>query len=217
MEAAGLKPISGLNSGKLIGYSTMTAAVDTRTATRDSSETSFLQAGARGSSNLKIYPDALVKRVTFDAQKRATGVDVKVNSANVDLSYHLSATREVIVSAGVWHSPQILMVSGVGPSATLQEYGIDVVSDLPGVGQNEWVSCDSKILFEWKLIKTTYTIALYQDQPLVPLVYAVNVSTNTQFQAGNQQVVEPAISNYLNHQSGILSGVGTGLAVGKII
>jgi choline dehydrogenase len=54
-----------------------------------------------------------------------------------------------------------------------------------------------------------------QDQPLVPIVYASNVSTNTQLQAGNQQVVNEAVSDYLNHQSGILSGVGAGLAVGK--
>lgn len=140
MQAAGLSPIQGLNSGNLIGYSTMTATVDSRTATRDSSETSFLQAGARGGSNLKIYPDALVKRVTFDGNKRATGVDVKINAANAQLNYHLSARKEVILSAGVWHSPQLLMVSGVGPSATLQEHNIPVVADSPGVGQNEWVS-----------------------------------------------------------------------------
>ena len=115
----------------------MTAAVDSRTATRDSSESLFLQAGARGSQNLKIYPNALVERVIFNDEKKATGVDVKANLANVDLPYHLSANKEVILSVGVWHSPQILMVSGVGPSATLQKYGIDVVSDLPGVGQNE--------------------------------------------------------------------------------
>ncbi|MCJ1356957.1 MAG: hypothetical protein MMC33_006953 [Icmadophila ericetorum] len=190
MEGAGMKPIRGLNSGKLIGYGTMTAAIDIRTATRDTSESSFLQAGARGSNNLKIYPDTLVKRVTFDDKKRATGVDVQINSANADLKFHLTAKKEVIVSAGVWHSPQILMVSGVGPAVTLEKYGIDVVSDLPGVGQNEW------------------------DQPLVPLVFAVNVSTNTQFQAGNPEVVATAISDYLNHQSGLLSGVGAGLAVG---
>ncbi|KAM0800662.1 hypothetical protein BDR22DRAFT_963041 [Usnea florida] len=190
MRDAGLESIPGLNSGKLIGYGTMTAAVDIGTATRDSSETSFLQTGAQDSSNLKIYPNTLVKRVTFDGQKRATGVEVQVNLANVKLDLYLSANKEVIVSTGVWHSPQILMVSGVGPSETLSRYDLEVISDLPGVGQNEW------------------------DQPLVPFLFTVNVSTNTQCQAGNQAVVATAISDYLNHQSGLLSGVGTGLAVG---
>lgn len=148
MDATGFSPIPGLNSGKLIGYGTITSAVDIRTATRDTSESSFLQAGARGSKNLKIYPNTLVKRVTFDAQKRATGVDVRVNSANVKLNYHLTAAKEVIVSAGVWHSPQLLMLSGIGPSATLEKHGIDVVSDLPGVGQNEWVSTSCPITLD---------------------------------------------------------------------
>lgn len=142
MKGAGLTAIPGLNSGKLIGYGTMTATIDIRTATRDSSETSFLQMGAQDSSSLKIYPNTLVKRVTFDGQKRATGVDVQANLANVKLDFQLSARKEVILSAGVWHSPQILMVSGVGPSATLSKYGIEVVSDLSGVGQNEWVSSE---------------------------------------------------------------------------
>lgn len=140
MRGVGLSPIRGLNSGKLIGYGTMTATVDIRTATRDSSETSFLQTAAQRSSKLKIYPSTLVKRITFDAQKRATGIDAQANLANVKLGFHLSARKEVIVSAGVWHSPQLLMLSGVGPSSTLARYGIDVVSDLSGVGQNEWVS-----------------------------------------------------------------------------
>ena len=101
---AGLESIPGLNSGKLIGYGIITAAVDIGTATRDSSETSFLQTGAQDSSNLKIYPNTLVKRVTFDGQKRATGVEVQANLANVKLDFYLSANKEVIVSAGVWHS-----------------------------------------------------------------------------------------------------------------
>lgn len=134
-RGAGFGAISGLNSGKLIGYGTMTAAIDIRTATRDSSETSLLQMGAHDSSNLKIYPGTLVKRVTFDGQKRAKGLDVQASLANVKLDFHLSAKKEVILSAGVWHSPQILMVSGVSPSATLSKYGIKVVSDLGRVAQ----------------------------------------------------------------------------------
>ena len=51
----------------------------------------------------------------------------------------------------------------------------------------------------------------------MPFLVTVNVSTNTQFQAGNQAVVATAISDYLNRQSGLLSGVGTGLAVGKTL
>lgn len=81
----------------------------------------------------------------------ATGVNIQANLANVKLNFHLSARKKVIGSAGVWHSPQIVMVSGVDPSATLSKYGINVVSDLSGVGQNDWVSanCPKKSLMTW--------------------------------------------------------------------
>ena len=54
--------------------------------------------------------------------------------------YILSAKKEVILSAGAFQSPQLLMVSGVGPAATLQKHNIPVVADRAGVGQNMWVS-----------------------------------------------------------------------------
>lgn len=49
----------------------------------------------------------------------------------------------------------------------------------------------------------------------MPLAFKVNVSTNTQLQVGNQEVVASALSDYFNRQSGPLSGVGIGSAVGK--
>lgn len=97
----GFEAHPGLNSGVLIGYGTATAAVDTTTGTRDSSETSFLQAAARASPNFMIYPEALGKQILFDENKKATGVLVQGNIANNPLTYQLNATREVIVSGGV--------------------------------------------------------------------------------------------------------------------
>ncbi|KAJ5253842.1 hypothetical protein N7524_011022 [Penicillium chrysogenum] len=188
LAKSGLSPIKGFNSGKLIGYGTATATVDPRYATRDTSESSFLQAAARGSS-IKIYPNALATKILFDNKKKATGVEVQSNIATSDFKFHLNATKEVILSAGVWHSPQLLMLSGVGPSEKLQQFGIDVVADLPGVGQNE------------------------HDQPVVAMVLAVNVTTNTQLQAGNPESVASALSEYINHQSGPLSGIGTGQGI----
>jgi choline dehydrogenase len=100
MDFQGLEHIDGFQSGKLIGYSGIPAALDPRTATRSSSETSFLQAGAKA-PGLKIYPNALAKRIVFDDNKKATGVTVKGNSQLIDLTWTISASKEVIVSAGV--------------------------------------------------------------------------------------------------------------------
>ncbi|CAC9895785.1 unnamed protein product [Aureobasidium pullulans] len=67
--------------------------------------------------------------------KRATGVNVTVDGIK---PFTLTARKEVILSAGAYHSPQLLMVSGVGPRSTLEQFNISVISALEGVGQNSW-------------------------------------------------------------------------------
>nr|XP_036576779.1 uncharacterized protein CTRU02_13335 [Colletotrichum truncatum]KAF6783572.1 hypothetical protein CTRU02_13335 [Colletotrichum truncatum] len=189
MEAQGLEHIPGFNSGKLLGYGAITSAVDPKTATRSSSETSFLQAGAE-KSGFKIYPNAMAKRILFDDDKKATGVVVEGNSKIHTVQWTLSARKEVILTAGVWRSPQLLMVSGVGPSETLSQHGIDVVADVPGVGQNQW------------------------DQPFQAHIFKVNVETNSQIVAHNPEVLAAVAEEYLSNQSGPLSSIGATQAVG---
>ncbi|PMY03616.1 GMC family oxidoreductase N-terminal domain-containing protein, partial [Pseudomonas sp. GW460-13] len=70
-------------------------------------------------------------RIVFEG-RHAAGVQV-VREGRRQL---LRARRDVIVCAGTFGSPQLLMVSGVGPAAHLREHGIAVVHDLPGVGAN---------------------------------------------------------------------------------
>ena len=86
---------------------------------------------ARGRANLTIVTGALVEKIIIE-NARATGVVYRHDGAVV----RIDANREVIVSAGTIHSPAILMRSGIGPAAHLQEHGIGVAVDLPGVGQN---------------------------------------------------------------------------------
>ncbi len=81
--------------------------------------------------NLHVRTDAHITRVLFD-QRRATGVEYE-RGDRVD---SVRARREVVMSAGAFGTPQILMASGVGPGAHLQEFGIAPVLDVPGVGQN---------------------------------------------------------------------------------
>jgi choline dehydrogenase len=80
---------------------------------------------------LQIVTNALVHRVTFDA-KRAVGVEFSRQSG----IERVSATREVILSAGAIGSPHLLQLSGVGEPEVLQKAGIAVQHALPDVGQN---------------------------------------------------------------------------------
>jgi choline dehydrogenase len=84
-------------------------------------------AQARGRSNLTILPDTLVDRVLVDGST-ATGVHT-VDGRDI-------RGREVILSAGSYASPSILMRSGIGPEEHLRSLGIAVTRDLPGVGEN---------------------------------------------------------------------------------
>ncbi|NRD73835.1 GMC family oxidoreductase N-terminal domain-containing protein [Shewanella sp. VB17] len=85
----------------------------------------------RARSNLTVITHALTEKVLFDG-KKAVGVRYKKDNQSVDIF----CNKEVILSSGAFGSPQVLMLSGVGPKAHLSENGIDVIHDLPGVGQN---------------------------------------------------------------------------------
>ena len=128
--------LEDMSSGALLGaqYVTQVVAPD---QTRSSSQASYLSyALASNRQNLIVYPRTMAKRIIFDGNLTATGV--AVSSIIGQLPYTISARREVIVSGGAVHSPQLLMVSGIGPAATLQNYSIPVLVDSPGVGQNLW-------------------------------------------------------------------------------
>lgn len=81
--------------------------------------------------NLDIRTDAHTTRVRFD-RGRATAVEYRRGRQ----LQTVRARREIVMSAGAFGTPQILMASGVGPGSHLQKFGIGTVSDLPGVGQN---------------------------------------------------------------------------------
>ncbi|WP_454129606.1 GMC family oxidoreductase [Microbacterium aurum] len=105
---------------------------------RASTADAYLRPAARR-RNLRVLTDALVRRVTFadpDAgegfQPRATGVYVDL----AGLTRHVRARREVILCGGAINTPQLLMLSGIGPAAHLAAHGIAVRVDAPGVGEN---------------------------------------------------------------------------------
>ncbi|MGO4328105.1 GMC family oxidoreductase [Cupriavidus sp. M-11] len=85
--------------------------------------------GGRG--NLHVLTDTQVLRIVFDG-KRAAGVAVMRDGRE----QVLRARREIILSAGAYGSPQLLMLSGIGPAGHLREHGIAVIHDAPEVGRN---------------------------------------------------------------------------------
>jgi choline dehydrogenase len=97
---------------------------------RDSSARAYLLP-ALARANLTLLTRASVARIRIEAG-RATGVDV----AAADGPRALMASREVLLCAGAVHSPQLLMLSGLGPAAHLESLGIKVNADLGGVGAN---------------------------------------------------------------------------------
>lgn len=127
----GIRPRKeGFQNGGLIGQAYAMFTIDAGTMLRSSSETSFLQ-GSLEDTNYYLYPLTDAKKILFDDDKKAAGV--RVESLGAEFTLH--ARREVIVSAGVIGSPQLLQVSGIGPSRLLQSLGIPVLVDAPGVGQ----------------------------------------------------------------------------------
>lgn len=86
--------------------------------------------------NLQILADATVTKIVFDKGDtlKATSVEY-AGSAGASAS-SVKVNKEVILAAGVIGSPQILQLSGVGPSDVLTAAGVDVQSNLPGVGQH---------------------------------------------------------------------------------
>ncbi|PYH93936.1 GMC oxidoreductase [Aspergillus ellipticus CBS 707.79] len=134
MESIGIGAIQDFNSGSLLGAQYCAVTIHPTEKTRSSSEAAFRSATKPQLATLSLYKNTMAKRILFNSKRRATGVEVRAHNSK----YILQARQEVIVSAGAFQSPQLLMVSGIGPHAILKEHNIDVLVDRPGVGQNMW-------------------------------------------------------------------------------
>ena len=111
---------------------------------------------ARHRLNLTIRANCLVQRLLFEGT-RCVGAEIESGGERFTVY-----GKEIILSAGAVASPQILMLSGVGPQAHLAEFGIPVVKDLPGVGQN---LRDHPMIFVSWSVKPEY-----KQDPLAPRI-----------------------------------------------
>lgn len=104
--------------------------VTQRKRQRESAASAFLRPALKW-PNLLVKTEAKVTRLLFDG-RRAKGVVYRWQGTN----HEVRANREIILCGGAINSPQLLLLSGVGPAGQLQQMGIPVVADLAGVGQN---------------------------------------------------------------------------------
>ena len=127
-EQAGYMKTDDYNGCQQEGFGPMHMTV--KNGVRWSTANAYLKP-ARQRPNLKVITGAMIQRILLDA-RRASGVEF-IRHGNKQI---LSATREVILSAGPIASPHLLQLSGIGPAAVLQQAGIEVNHELPGVGEN---------------------------------------------------------------------------------
>ena len=128
-ERSGIPRIPDYNGPEQDGVSPV--QVTQRNGRRFSAADAYLRPNMKR-ENLTVVTGAQVLRVELD-NERATGVRYRDRRGREQVA---SADREVLVAAGSIGSPQLLMLSGVGPADHLREVGMEVSHDLPGVGQN---------------------------------------------------------------------------------
>lgn len=127
-EEAGYGETDDYNGFRQEGFGRMDMTV--KDGVRWSTANAYLKPAMKR-PNLKVVTSALTHKVLLEG-KKAVGVEYSIGG-NVQKAL---ANREVILSAGSVGSPHILQMSGIGPAGILKEAGIDVVHDLPGVGEN---------------------------------------------------------------------------------
>jgi len=147
-----------------VGYMPLT----TRHHARMGSRERVLETARKYPDRLKLELNALATRVLLDEANRARGVEYlrgdrlyrahRRPSDGPGELRRVHASREVILAGGAFNTPQLLMLSGIGPRETLRRHGIEVRVDLPGVGQNLQdryeVSVVNRMRFEhWEVLK----------------------------------------------------------------
>ncbi|KAJ4384802.1 hypothetical protein N0V86_000405 [Didymella sp. IMI 355093] len=179
---------SGFSSGVVNGGAWVPTTIDPKHATRSTSRSSYLATALESHhSRLTVHLHSHASRILFDKTKRATGVTVLSGRK----SFVVTAKKEVVLSAGVFHSPQLLQLSGVGPAAILRSQSINLVSDLAAVGQN------------------------LQDQIFFNVLRGITVpNTGTYLTTNEQRAL--AVQQYFQNASGPYSSAGGYLSFEKL-
>jgi choline dehydrogenase len=129
-ESIGIPRLDDLNTETPSGIGYM--QVTMKDGRRWSSADAFLAPDVRKRPNLTITLKAIARRVLLDG-KRAVGVEYEDAKGRV---HRARAKREVVLSAGAYNTPPLLEISGIGRREVLDSLGVEVLHELPGVGEN---------------------------------------------------------------------------------
>ncbi|WP_207888161.1 choline dehydrogenase [Pseudomonas sp. 30_B] len=179
---AGYPRTEDLNGYQQEGFGPMDRTV-TPQGRRSSTARGYLDQ-ARERPNLTIVTHALTDRILFSG-KRAIGATYLHGNDNA--LKEVRARREVLVCSGAIASPQLLQRSGVGPAGLLRDLGIDVVHDLPGVGQNLQDHLEMYLQYACKQPVSLYPALQWWNQPQIGaewMFLGTGLGASNQFEAG---------------------------------
>ena len=156
-QQAGIAATDDFNRGdnEGVGY----FEVNQKDGWRWNTAKAFLRPTCYGRPNFEMWTSAQVTKLVLqtqaDGSQRCTGVEVWDGQQRINAT----ATKEVILSAGSIGSPQILQLSGIGPAALLQQHGVAVAVDAPGVGANLQDHLQIRSVYKVQGVKTLNTQA----------------------------------------------------------
>jgi choline dehydrogenase-like flavoprotein len=163
---------------------------------RCSAARAFLD-GAKTRANLVIHTDAHVAKILVEG-KRATGVEVRIGQSVT----RLSARRDIICAGGAINSPQLLLLSGIGPRGELGRHGIQQIHELPGVGQNLQDHLDACIIIRDKTKRAigvgpgsfaTLAAAFFEYRKSGTGIFATNAAESGAFARLTPESVRPEV------------------------
>jgi choline dehydrogenase len=174
-QSVGLDHNPDFNGDRQLGVGLMQYTIG-RNRRRCSTVDAFLNPILR-SPSLTLMTGASVQRVIIEG-KRATGVEILHYGETITAR----AGNEVILTAGAYITPKLLMLSGIGPADHLRQHGISVVSDSPGVGANLQDHCEAPVINAsngkygyfgedrgWRMVRNGLQYLLFKSGPVTTI------------------------------------------------
>ncbi|KAF7300098.1 Aryl-alcohol oxidase-like protein [Mycena kentingensis (nom. inval.)] len=198
-----------VNSGNGVGVTWLGTTVGN--GMRSTAASAYLHPAVNARSNFDILINTQATKLVQTASKTFRGVTVAQSASGK--AYTLTATKEVILSAGSIGTPQLLMLSGIGPRSQLSSLGISTVLDVPDVGKN--LQDQTILALQWQVNSGIETLSSFLSNATAFGLAISDWETNghTGFAAGNT-VVNTISYSRLPSSAPILKTIGTDPAAG---